>query len=100
MDERAAVRAILAETTVFLSYFKEMPDRRQQGKVPQSSRRDIAFEPARRACGGRELHRHGQKKLALLRRFRPFEHGTPAHDHLGDIFATLDAESFRRCFVA
>jgi len=25
---------------------------------------------------------------------------TPSHDHLGDIFATLDAEKFQRCFVA
>jgi predicted transposase YbfD/YdcC len=32
--------------------------------------------------------------------FRPFEAGTPAHDHLGDILATLDAEAFQRCFVA
>jgi hypothetical protein len=24
----------------------------------------------------------------------------PAHDHLGDIFATLDAEKFQRGFVA
>jgi predicted transposase YbfD/YdcC len=35
-----------------------------------------------------------------LRRFRPFRDGTPAHDHLGDIFATLDAQAFQRCFVA
>ena len=34
-----------------------------------------------------------------MRRFRPFE-DTPAHDHLGDIFATLDAAAFQRCFVA
>jgi hypothetical protein len=26
--------------------------------------------------------------------------GTPSHDHLGDIFASLDAEQFQRCFVA
>ena len=26
----------------------------------------------------------GCKKLELLRRFRPFKGGTPAHDHLGD----------------
>ena len=32
--------------------------------------------------------------------FRPFRDGTPAHDHLGDIFETLDAEKFQRCFVA
>src|SRR5262249_45414236 len=44
--------------------------------------------------------RFGQKKLELLRRFRPFRDGTPSHDHLGDIFATLDAEKFQHCFVA
>jgi predicted transposase YbfD/YdcC len=38
--------------------------------------------------------------LAFLIRFRPFADGTPAHDHLGDILATLDAEQFQRCFVA
>jgi predicted transposase YbfD/YdcC len=40
------------------------------------------------------------RTLALLRRFRPFADGTPAHDHLGDILAALDAEAFQRCFVA
>jgi len=42
----------------------------------------------------------GTKKLALLRRFRPFRDGTPSHDHLGDIFASLEADAFQRCFVA
>jgi hypothetical protein len=42
----------------------------------------------------------GRKRLALLRRFCRFENGTPAHDHLGDILAVLDAEQFQRCFVA
>jgi predicted transposase YbfD/YdcC len=42
----------------------------------------------------------GCKKRELLRRFRPFKDGTPAHDHLGDILAVLDAEQFQRCFVA
>jgi predicted transposase YbfD/YdcC len=46
------------------------------------------------------MARFGEKKLALLRRFRPFRDGTPAHDHLGDVFATLDAQAFQRCFVA
>ncbi|MGH7087196.1 MAG: ISAs1 family transposase, partial [Acetobacteraceae bacterium] len=41
-----------------------------------------------------------RKKLDLLRRFRPFANGTPAHDHLGDILAVLDAEQFQRCFVS
>ena len=47
-----------------------------------------------------DIARFGDKKLALLRRFRPFKDGTPPHDHLGDILATLDAEQFQRCFVA
>ena len=40
-----------------------------------------------------DIARFGEKKLDLLRRFRPFADGTPSHDHLGDIFAMLDAEA-------
>ncbi|MEO5335503.1 MAG: ISAs1 family transposase [Magnetospirillum sp. WYHS-4] len=47
-----------------------------------------------------DIARFGTKKLELLRRFLPFRDGTPAHDHLDDIFATLDAEKFQQCFVA
>ena len=47
-----------------------------------------------------DIARFGEKKLALLRRFRPFKDGTPPHDRIGDIFATLDAEQFQHCFVA
>jgi len=42
----------------------------------------------------------GERKLDLLRRFRPFHDGTPSHDQLGDIFATLDAAKFQKCFVS
>jgi hypothetical protein len=52
------------------------------------------------AEGFTDIALFGEKKRSLLRRFRPFVHGTPSHDHLGDIFATLDAEAFRGCFVA
>jgi predicted transposase YbfD/YdcC len=52
------------------------------------------------AEGFTDIARFGEKTLALLRRFRPFANGTPSHDHLGDIFAALDAAAFRRCFVA
>ncbi|MGH8649954.1 MAG: ISAs1 family transposase, partial [Burkholderiales bacterium] len=47
-----------------------------------------------------EIAEFGKKKLELLRRFRPFENGTPSHDQLGDLFAALDAEAFQRCFIA
>ena len=47
-----------------------------------------------------DIARFGDRKLDMLRRFRPFHDGTPSHDHLGDIFAILDAEQFQRCFVS
>jgi predicted transposase YbfD/YdcC len=47
-----------------------------------------------------DIARFGCMKRDLLRRFRPYLDGTPSHDHLGDIFAALDAEQFQRCFVA
>ena len=47
-----------------------------------------------------DIARFGEKKLPLLRRFRPFHDGTPPHDRIGEIFAALDAEQFQRCFVA
>ncbi len=89
------------ETTVFLDHFKDLPDHRQAGKSDVSARRGAPFG----GSGGRgglhpDIARFGEKKLTLLRRFRPFTEGTPSHDHLGDIFATLDVQGFRRCFVA
>lgn len=47
-----------------------------------------------------DIARFGEKKRAFLRRFRSFADGTPAHHHLGDILASLDADGFQRCFVA
>jgi predicted transposase YbfD/YdcC len=102
MDEDAGNFAALAETTVFLSYFKDMPDHRQAGKVTYPLDEILLLCLLAVLAGAEaftDIARFGEKKLELLRRFRSFEHGTPAHDHLGDIFATLDAQAFQRCFV-
>jgi hypothetical protein len=93
----------LAETTVFLSYFKGMPDHRQPGKVLYPLDEVLLLCLLAVLAGAEaftDIARFGEKKRDLLRRFRPFANGTPAHDHLGDIFATLDAQAFQRCFVA
>ena len=102
MDEDAGNFAALGETTVFLSYFKDMPDHRQAGKVTYPLDEILLLCLLAVLAGAEaftDIARFGEKKLELLRRFRPFEHGTPAHDHRGDIFATLDAQAFQRCFV-
>ena len=103
MEGRTADCAAFDETVVFLSHFKDLEDPRQQGKV------DYPLEEILLLCllavlAGAEtvtdIALFGRKKLGLLRRFRPFAKGTPAHDHLGDILAVLEPEQFQRCFVA
>lgn len=102
MDD-AAESSAFSETVVFLRYFKDLEDPRQQGKVTYPLDEIVLLCLLAVLAGAEcftEIALFGVKKLGLLRRFRPFKDGTPAHDHLGDILATLDAEQFQRCFVA
>jgi predicted transposase YbfD/YdcC len=98
-----AMDGAIGEGVIFLDYFRDFPDPRQAGKVVYPLD-DILLLCLLAVLAGAEtftdIARFGTKKLNLLRRFRPFRDGTPAHDHLGDIFATLDAEHFQKCFVA
>lgn len=103
MERAAAAFGALSETVVFLDYFKDLPDPRQRGKVIYPLD-EVLLLCLLAVLGGAEtfvdIARFGEKKIGLLRRFRRFHDGTPSHDHLGDIFATLDAGEFQRCFVA
>jgi predicted transposase YbfD/YdcC len=93
----------VAETVVFLRHFKDLPDVRQSGKVRYPLAEVLLLCLLAVIAGAEtitDIARFGEKKLDLLRRFRPFREGTPAHDHLGDILASLDSEQFQRCFVA
>ncbi len=95
--------AAVFETTVFLNHFKDIPDHRQAWKVSYPLDEVLLLALLAVLAGAEgftDIARFGHKKLDLLRRFRPFANGTPSHDHLGDIFASLDAAAFRRCFVA
>jgi predicted transposase YbfD/YdcC len=103
MDGAAADCAAFAEAVVFLSHFKDLTDPRQPGKVTYPLDEVLLLCLLAVLAGAEcftEIALFGTKKLALLRRFRPFKDGTPTHDHLGDILATLDAEQFQSCFVA
>jgi len=95
--------AAFDETVVFLSYFKDLEDPRQQGKVSYPLPEILLLCLLAVLAGAQtmtDIALFGCKKLELLRRFRPFANGTPAHDHLGDILAMLDPDHFQRCFVS
>jgi predicted transposase YbfD/YdcC len=103
MGEAAGDFGAICEATVFLEHFKDLSDPRQHGKVIYPLA-EVLLLCLLAVLGGADsfvdIARFGERKLDLLRRFLPFRDGTPSHDQLGDIFATLDAEKFQRCFVA
>jgi predicted transposase YbfD/YdcC len=100
--EAEADFGLIAETASFLCYFSSLPDSRQVGKVIYPLDEVLLLSLLSVLAGAESftgIARFGEKKLKLLRRFLPFRDGTPPHDTLGDIFATLDAAAFQRCFV-
>ena len=103
MEQAATGFEAFCEAICFLNYFKDLPDRRQRGKVVYPLEEILLLCLLAVLAGADsfiDIARFGEKKLDLLRRFRPFRGGAPSHDHLGDIFATLDAGAFQRCFIA
>ena len=103
MDDGTVDSGALCEAVGFLYHFKGMPDHRQRGKVIYPLDEVLLLMLVAVLAGAEsfiDIARFGRMKCDLLRRFRPFRDGTPSHDHLGDIFAALDAVQFQRCFVA
>ena len=103
MQNAATDNEALFETVSFLNHFNDLRDPRQRGKIMYPLGEILLLMLLAVLAGAGsfvEIARFGDKKLDLLRRFRPFADGTPSHDHLGDIFAALDADQFQHCFVA
>ncbi len=93
----------LGETVASLEHFQDLRDSRQPSKVVYPLDEVLLLSLVAVLAGAEaftDIARFGQKKLELLRRFRPFRDGTPPQDTLGDIFASLDAEKFQQCLVA
>ncbi len=103
MEAVACPDEVIVDAVVFLEHFKDLPDKRQSAKVRYPLAEVLLLCLLAVIAGAEtitDIARFGDKKLDLLRQFRPFREGTPSHDHLGDILATLDGEQFQRCFVA
>ena len=87
MDTEGTSFAAVAETTSFLHYFSGLPDHRQASKVDYplpEVRPLILLAVLAGAEAFTDIARFGERKIELLRRFRPYVNGTPSHDHLGD----------------
>ena len=88
MDSGGTRFAAVAETKSFLYYFNSLPDHRQAGKV-DFPLPEVPVLILLAVLAGAEtftdIARFGERKIKLLRRFRPYVNGTPSHDHLGDI---------------
>jgi len=103
MGQPAEDRDAMGEAVAFLGHFKDLPDPRQLAKITYPLEEVLLLCLLAVLAGAEgfcDIARFGETKLDLLRRFRPFAGGTPAHDHLGDILAALDPEAFQRCFIA
>jgi hypothetical protein len=83
----------------YLNHFSDLTDGRQAGRVVYPLDEVLLLALLAVLAGAdtfSDIARFGEKKLALLRRFRPFKDGTPPHDRVGAIFAA----QFQRCFGA
>jgi len=91
-----------AHSIDFISHFSSLKDPRQQAKLLYPLDEVLLLTLCAVLSGAENwvaIAAFGRKKLAFLRRFLPFEDGTPSHDQLGIIFAALDGEQFQACFI-
>src|ERR1035437_6075486 len=83
MDGVVADDSAAFEAVVFLRHFNDMPDPRQCGKVTYPLAEVLLLALLAVLAGADsfgDIARFRDRKLDLLRRFRPFRDGTPSHD--------------------
>lgn len=49
--------------------------------------------------GWTDIEEFGKTKLSWLKKFFPYQNGTPSHDVLGKLFSRLDPDQFGSCFI-
>ncbi len=99
MDGGTADCGALSESVVFLFYFRDLSDPRQQGKVIYPLKEVLLLCLLAVLAGAEtftDIALFGEKKLGLLRRFLPFGNGTPRMTGL----ARSLPRSMRRYFSA
>ena len=86
----------------FLDHFADLEDPRQINKSLYPLQ-EVLLQVLCAVLSGADdwvaIALYGEKKLDFLRRFLPYENGTPSHDQLGYLFARIDEKRFQQCFI-
>jgi len=86
-----------------LRHFSRIDDPRQSAKVLYPLAEILLLALAATVAGADDFVETtvwGDHHLPFLRRFLPYEKGIPSHDTLCDVFAAIDPELFKSCFLA
>lgn len=86
-----------------LAHFSEWTDPRIERTKKHKLIDMVAIAICGVICGADnwvEIAYFGEVKQAWLRQFLELPNGIPSHDTFNDVFARLDPEAFRRCFIA
>lgn len=90
-----------ARGTALLDHFSALKDPRQQAKVLYPLPEIVLLLLCATLAGADdfvEMRLWGSRNLAFLRRFRPYAHGVPSHDTLGEVIRAVDPALFKACF--
>ena len=86
----------------FLDHFSKLEDPRQTNKSVYPLQEILLLVLCGVLSGADDwvaIALYGEKKLDFLRRFLPYENGTPSHDQLGYLFGRIDEKRFQQCFI-
>jgi hypothetical protein len=85
-----------------LRYLSTVEDPRQSAKVlyPLAEILLLALATIAGADDFVETTLWGEHHLEFLRRFLPYQSGIPSHDTMCDVFAAIDPDRFKTCFLA
>lgn len=88
--------------TTLSTYFGNMDDPREQGKVQHKLIDIITIAVCAILCGANNwtgVETYGKEKEEWLRSFLELPNGIPSHDTFNNVFNKLSALSFQECFI-